>query len=86
MNDALERAGEAWEKVARHWVGVFCITGTSFTSDDVRACCPPPPNPNAWGALFKALADEGRITELGMTRSTRPAAHGRKVTLWGGVS
>ena len=85
MDAALERAGEAWEKKARHWVKIFARLGIGFTSDDIREVCPPPATPNAWGALFKACADEGWITDIGTTRSTRPDAHGRKVTRWRGV-
>jgi len=59
--------------------------------EDVRAECrerhiEPPPQPNAWGAVFTMLAVAGRIRRTGnLVQSARPAARGRRVAEWVGV-
>lgn len=83
MDAALERVqGTQWLLRARRAVDTFCDLGISFTSDEVRDVAGPPPSPNSIGALIHAIAEEGRIREIGTTRSRRPEAHGRRLTKW----
>jgi hypothetical protein len=54
------------------------------TADDVRAVVDLPPgiNPKAFGAAPSLLAKRGIIAADGFTRSCRPEAHARPVTVW----
>lgn len=77
----------AWAEKARFTIAAYCAAGLPFTSDDIRhTMTDAPPNPNAIGALFKKIADEGWIVMVGTVKSTRPEAHGRRIIQWRSAS
>lgn len=82
FDSVLDRAGEEWVKAARDAVLVFCRADIKFSADDIRKRIGDPPVPNALGALLNDCAKARLIRDVGTTRSTRPEAHGRKVTVW----
>jgi hypothetical protein len=75
------------------WLGVeaervvlaLVDSGHAVSADDLRDRYPHEPSASgaAIGALFARLARAGRIREVGMVRSRRPEARGRRIVLWG---
>lgn len=59
--------------------------GHPVTSDDLheRFSAEPSATGAAFGGLFAKLAHAGKLVEVGYERSRRPAARGRKLTVWG---
>lgn len=59
--------------------------GGTICSDDLHDAFPEEPSASgaAFGGLFSRLAHEGRIVEVGMVKSRRPAAHRRRIITWG---
>jgi len=56
-------------EMARAWVEV--------TYPDAR-----PHSPNVYGAVFRELANAGRIVPVGWTEATRPESRGRALRVW----
>ena len=73
--------GDAWTLAARRCIARL-PRGTEFTAETVRLVVGAPPVPNAIGALFHAMADQGVIVFRGYTKAARPEAHGRPIALW----
>jgi hypothetical protein len=78
--------GTRWVADARYAVASFCSVGVPFTAEDVRRVAGNPPSPNAIGALFNAIAEEGWIVFMGYEKATRPEAHGRMIRVWKSAS
>ena len=55
------------------------------TADDVRAAVELPVDidPKMFGAIPRGLVKSGIIEAVGYTKTTRPEAHARPVTVWG---
>lgn len=90
-DDALARVAAAapspWLDQARAVVRELAADQPEFTSDDVWARLPHPPEPRALGAVIRALAAEGSIVNTGRTRrSTRPECHANPKTVWRAAS
>ncbi|MCF6745701.1 hypothetical protein E9529_15750 [Blastococcus sp. KM273128] len=64
----------------------LAASGRQVTVDDLHARLGDEPGASgaAFGQLFARLAREGKLREVGWTRSRRPDARGRRVVLWGG--
>ena len=61
--------------------------GGRFTSEDVREAAerggvPLPPDPRAWGGVFRRAANAGKIRRVGFGESQNPQAHCRPVAQW----
>lgn len=54
----------------------------TFTSDDLHAKFPEPPQRNWWGALVARMKRRGLIEPVGVTASKRREANGRNVRVW----
>ncbi len=69
--------------VQRAFLAVLLDRGPS-TTDPVRAAVPIPvgTDPRLVGAAVRALAELRLIDRAGLSRSTRPEAHGRDLPLW----
>jgi hypothetical protein len=76
-------ANNTWRHDTERIVRQLIAAGNAITADVARDHgAHEPPSPNAWGALFNALAREGLIARAGNTISRRPSAHGREVKVW----
>ena len=84
LDSLLDRDDAAeWTREARHVIASFCADGVPFTAEAVRSLMETdPPNPNLWGAVFKAAAREKWIRHIGYRNATRPDAHGRPIKVW----
>jgi hypothetical protein len=62
----------------------YLLDSGPTTSDPVRALVPLPPgtDPRLVGAAVRGLAELRLIRRAGLSRSTRPEAHGRDLPLW----
>lgn len=75
-----------WLGAARQAVRDLAATGREWSSDDVWATLPHPPEPRALGAVIRQMAAEGVIESTGRTKpSERPDCHARPVQCWRGV-
>lgn len=75
----------SWLRQAHQVVAELAATGEPFTTDDVWARLPQPPEPRALGAVMQAAADRGAIAPTGRTvRSRRTACHARPLCEWAG--
>lgn len=60
----------------------------TFTAEDVRGYVEDnypgrePHHPNIYGAVFRELANAGRIVPVGWTEATRPESRGRALRVW----
>jgi hypothetical protein len=74
-----------WTVEAERLVLALVAANHSVTSDDLHERFPDEPSATgaAFGGLFARLAAAGRIVEVGWARSTRPAARGRRICVWG---
>src|SRR5260370_1574661 len=70
-------------RVQRAYLALLLDRGPS-TTDPVRAAVPIPEgtDPRLVGAAVRQLAELKLIHRTGMSRSTRPEAHGRDLPLW----
>ena len=70
-------------RVQRALLDLLLTCGPS-TTDPVRAAVPIPEgtDPRLIGAAVRALAELQLIHRAGLSRSTRPEAHGRDLPLW----
>lgn len=76
----------SWIIQARAVIRELAATGQEWTSDDVWARLPHPPEPRALGAAIRGEAATGLIVGTGRTRpSTRPDCHARPVAVWVGA-
>lgn len=88
MATAIANAGKTWQEIATESVLTVARLNMTFTADDVWAwlkthSLPQPPNKAALGAVFKALAKDGRICVTGQWRnSARPETHTRPLRVW----
>ena len=59
-----------------------------LTAEDIRATVEDiypdarPHSPNVYGAVFRELANAGRIRPVGWTEATRPESRGRALRVW----
>lgn len=84
---AAAAAPDAWTQDARGALRLIAATGIEFTTDDLWARLPAPPEPRAMGAIIRWGAEQGVIVDTGRARkSTRPECHARPVTIWRGVA
>ena len=74
-----------WKNAATAVLARLAATGKPFTTDDVWAALPQPPEPRAIGALIKSAAQAGKIYRVGWRSSSRPECHCRPVAMWEGV-
>ncbi len=84
MGHVLE-ADDWWRTTARQDVLAWLETHETVSSDDaaLRDLIPEPVNPNAWGALFSAMAKAGELEFVAYRKSRRRPAHSRIVSVWG---
>lgn len=83
INELVARAEhEDWVKRARFVIADLCHDAVEFTAEDVRRMVGEPPAPNLIGALFRTIAEEGTIRQVGYQKAHRPEAHGRPIALW----
>ena len=76
-------ASDEWIEQARAVVADLAHTGEPFTSDDIWARLPSPPEPRALGAVMRWATQFGFVVDSGRSRqSTRPENHSRQVTIW----
>jgi len=80
----LEVRRECYVREARRALLEVLLANGVATADDVRARVELPKgiNPKAFGAVPSVLARVGIIRRDGFTRSTRPQAHARPVSIW----
>jgi len=74
-----------WWSEAERIVLALVATGHTVSSDDLHQRYPLEPSATgaAFGGLFSRLSRDGKIREVGMTKSTRPEARRRRIILWG---
>lgn len=89
-DEAIARAGAAapgdWTAAARATLRALAASGAEFTTDDLWAQLPSPPEPRAMGAVIRWGALQGLIVDTGRSRkSNRPECHARPVSIWQGV-
>ncbi len=74
-----------WWAEAERIVVALVDAGHTVTSDTLheRFLDEPSATGAAFGGLFARLAAAGRIVEVGWAKSTRPAARGRRIVVWG---
>jgi hypothetical protein len=72
-------------RAQRHICQTLLDGAPTVTADDVRAAVELPPGigPKLFGAAPAPLAKAGIIEPLGFTRTARPEAHARPLTVWG---
>ncbi len=65
--------------------GIVLLTmrGRTFTSDDLHGVLDTPEHPNWWGVLLARMKNKGLVQRIGYQPSTRKAANGRPIALWG---
>ncbi len=89
LEAALERVEAAapadWKNAATALLARLAATRQPFTTDDVWAALPHPPEPRAIGALIRAAAKAGTIRRVGWRESSRPECHSRPVAMWEGA-
>jgi hypothetical protein len=79
---------EAWMVLAHTNLARLCSWAKLrnegvLTADDFRSVMGAPPHPNCIGAIFSRFARNGKLADTGrVTKSTRPEAHSRKITIW----
>lgn len=73
-----------WKNAATAVLARLAATGEPFTTDDVWAALPRPPEPRALGALIRSAAIAGKIRRVGWRISERPECHRRPVAMWTG--
>lgn len=72
-----------WLRKAQDVVRSLADEGGDFTTDEVWARVPPPPEPRAIGVVMTWAAQAGLIVNTKRHRpSRRPGCHARPVTLW----
>ena len=80
--DAVENHNLSWVKQMRRQARRICKVKGYVTTDDLRAIADlsnlQPLHRNAWGTVFRG----SEWKPIALLRSTRPAAHGRKITAW----
>ncbi len=77
-------AGDEWCAEALEAVRTCAATLESFTSDDVRKFVADPPEPRAWGAVFRRAQSLGIVratTEFRVVRE-RVSSHQRPMRVW----
>ena len=88
LEDALARveagAPQTWRTAAEAVLAGLAATGKPFTTDEVWAMLPQPPEPRAIGALMRHAARAGKIRRIGWRESLRPECHRRPVAMWTG--
>lgn len=82
-----ERQSAAWGHTA--WGALLeCLeTFGEFTAEQCREFAElggvlRPPEPRAWGSIFRKAVLSGLIEPCGWARSSNPKAHTRPVTVW----
>lgn len=73
-----------WKTAAEAVLAGLAATGKPFTTDEVWAMLPQPPEPRALGALMRHAARAGKIRRVGWRASSRPECHCRPVAMWTG--
>lgn len=86
-DEAIDRAAAAapsdWVGLARLVIRGLAATGDDFTTDELWARLPSPPEPRAMGGIVRWAVNAGLIEATGRARpSVRPECHGRPVTIW----
>jgi len=78
-------APQWWWDEAERLVLALVAAGHTVSSDDLHQRYPHVPSATgaAFGGLFSRLSRDGKIREVGMTKSTRPEARRRRIILWG---
>lgn len=78
-------AAHWWFAEAERIVLALIAAGHTVSSDDLHERYPHEPSATgaAFGGLFSRLSRDGKIREVGMTKSTRPEARRRRIILWG---
>ena len=77
--------------LVREAVDVLGICRVEFDAEMVRAWVEThypdaqPHSPNVYGAVFRELANAGRIVPVGWTEATRPESRGRALRVWQAV-
>lgn len=87
VEQAIADADVAWLERATKAVRAAARAGGRFTSDDLREhhyCVPEPAHGSHWGALLMLMHRRGVIERIGDATSRRPAAAGRKISVWQG--
>ncbi len=83
--DAVDAAApEIWKIAAKRVLCGLVASKQAFSTDDVWAALPQPPEPRAIGALIMAAAKSGQIRRVGWKPSERRACHARPVAIWTG--
>ena len=75
-------APQDWKNAATAVLARLAATGKPFTTDDVWAALPHPPEPRALGALMRKASIAGQIRRVGWRESVRPECHRRPVAVW----
>lgn len=73
-----------WKNAASAVLARLAASREPFTTDDVWAALPQPPEPRAIGALIRSAAMAGKIRRVGWRASSRPECHSRPVAMWSG--
>ena len=80
---AFDNADDNWRAAAQQQLDKLIASGREFTVDDVTEVVGLPEGRNAVGGLFSSNSRNMRI--VGLTKSTRPSAHGRRLPVWIGI-
>lgn len=74
-----------WWSEAERSVLALVAAGHTVSSDDLHERYPDEPSATgaAFGGLFSRLSRDGKIREVGMTKSRRPEARRRRIIQWG---
>jgi|GEM_PF-2561346 len=83
---AIERAGDAapaaWIRAATETLDELIEAGQPFSTDDLWARLPAPPEPRAMGAVIVAASRAKRIVQVGYRKSERARCHARPIPVW----
>lgn len=83
MAVAYRGAPADWLRKAQDAVRQLADQGQEFTTDEVWARVPPPPEPRAIGVVMRWAAESGLVVNTKRHRSSRrPGCHARPVTVW----
>lgn len=83
QQSVLRNASEIWKEEAFNLIQGLSDAYDEFSSDDLRGLIHPPEHPNAYGAMFSAMAKMKVIKKTGRyIKSKTPSCHSRIIATW----
>lgn len=71
-----------WHDDAVNMITAYAESGLDFTAEDLRRSIRPAPNPNDYGAAFRAACQTGLIAVTGYKESSEPSRKGGLIRIW----